>query len=879
MTRTPWRWASAALVAALSWNAALSTAEAAPAGAPAAPGAMTRPPELLGFVEAELPAEELTRVGAVILRLVIEADGAVSTVEVQETPTAAMGAAAAAAARSFRFRPAEIDGAPARVRILYRYDFTERVELPTTATFEGQVRDRQAKTGLAGVTVRVLGGPTALTDADGRFSFATLPPGPISVELEGSGFTRLSTEETLVAGERLEATYDVFLMEPDEEGDDLEILVSAPTLKKQAVSVAIDADQARIVPGTQGDVLRVVENLPGVARSSLGSGALVVWGAAPEDTGVYVDGVRVPRLYHDGGLRSVLSGDFVRSVELVPGGYGATHGRGLGGLVVVDTQAAPEGEGIDGTAAVDLYDAGGSVRGRVGDRLSLSLGGRRSHVGPLLTWASPGVEDLFPVPHYWDVQVRTGVALRANESIDLTYIGSGDDTSRTAPNPDPSRESAERRTLEFQRLYLRYARDTGAGQVVRALVFVGTDASSLATRFGAVETALLSDTRLIGARISSRHRVSSALSVEAGFDAEVDAVDVRRTGALAVPAREGDVRAFGQAPPDQINADAFSVVTVNAAPYVEADLGLAKDALHLIAGLRVDPYARSVSRSAPQEGLSPTHGLYEQDLQREPRLTVRWTPTARSSLMAAWGRYGQQPQAGDLSASFGNPALPAATGVHRAAGAGLNPIAPLHLDLVAFSTEAQGIATRSTAAQPARAEALVPLQEARAYGAQFMARLDPTRGLYGWLSSTLSWAERRVEGGEWRPSDYDQRVSMTALGGAELPWGLNAGLRARVATGLPRTEVVGALYDPRRDLYQPLFGAQNELRLPTFFSADLRVAKEVKLREGALELSLEVQNLTNRDNTEELLYSVDYAARGQISGMPLLPVLGLRWSF
>jgi outer membrane receptor protein involved in Fe transport len=247
--------------------------------------------------------------------------------------------------------------------------------------------------------------------------------------------------------------------------------------------------------------------------------------------------------------------------------------------------------------------------------------------------------------------------------------------------------------------------------------------------------------------------------------------------------------------------------------------------------------------------------------------------------MAAWGRYGQQPQPGDLSASFGNPTLPAATAVHRVVGAGLRPIDPLHIDLVGFSTEAQGIATRSTAEQPARAEALLPIQEARSYGAQLMARLDPTRGLYGWLSSTLAWAERRVEGGEWRPSDYDQRLVLTALGGAELPWGLNAGLRARVASGLPRTEVVGAIYDPRRDLYQPVFGPQNELRLPTFFSADLRLAKTWTGEDSTVELSLEVQNLTNRDNTEELLYAVDYTARGQISGMPLLPVLGLRWSF
>src|SRR6202034_3120855 len=103
---------------------------------------------------------------------------------------------------------------------------------------------------------------------------------------------------------------------PDEEE---EIVVTAPRLKKQVVSTVVQAEQATRIPGTQGDVLKVVENLPGVARAA--AGAVVVWGAAPTDTRVYVEGVRVPRLYHDGGYRSIVNSDFVRSVELIPGGY------------------------------------------------------------------------------------------------------------------------------------------------------------------------------------------------------------------------------------------------------------------------------------------------------------------------------------------------------------------------------------------------------------------------------------------------------------------------------------------------------------------------------------------------------------------------------
>ena len=42
---------------------------------------------------------------------------------------------------------------------------------------------------------------------------------------------------------------------------------------------------------------------------------------------------------------------------------------------------------------------------------------------------------------------------------------------------------------------------------------------------------------------------------------------------------------------------------------------------------------------------------------------------------------------------------------------------------------------------------------------------------------------------------------------------------------------------------------------------------------------LDVQNVTNRDNPEEIAYSPDYQQRRYILGLPILPILGARWSF
>src|SRR5690606_29879259 len=133
----------------------------------------------------------------------------------------------------------------------------------------------------------------------------------------------LTTDETIVADEELAVVYEVG--EPqaevvDSSDDDLEIVVVAPPLRREAVTTRVAADEAARVPGSSGDVVRVVESLPGVGRSTAGSGQLVVWGAAPGDTRIYVDGVPIPRLYHEGGLRSVVHPSLVDGLELSPGG-------------------------------------------------------------------------------------------------------------------------------------------------------------------------------------------------------------------------------------------------------------------------------------------------------------------------------------------------------------------------------------------------------------------------------------------------------------------------------------------------------------------------------------------------------------------------------
>ncbi|HVJ19625.1 MAG TPA: TonB family protein [Polyangiaceae bacterium] len=477
---------------------------------------LTKPPKLVKFVDAPYPESEKAagKQASVVLQIAIGQDGTVTDAKVIQSAGAAFDQAALEAVRGFVFEPAEIDNKPAQIRIQYRYDFVMKVAEPTTAIFAGVVRERGTGKPLPNVSVALDDGRSVTTDAEGKFQFDEVPPGQRTVTLSGEQLKGLQTQETLEAGKRVDAIYEVDFAPPQEEGDeeadDLEIVVVAPALVKQTVSTKVDASQAKKVAGTQGDVLKIVENMPGVARAAAGSGQVVVWGAAPQDTRVYVDDVRVPLLYHFGGLRSVVHSDVVRSVELIPGGYGASYGRGLGGLVTVDTRD-PEKEKLHGSIGLDLLDVSASASAPIAEGTSFSLAGKRSHLdGALASVTDEDVDEYFPIPRYYDGHARLRHNLSPTRYVELGGMISYDELERTAFSSDPAERKSETRTLGFQRAYVRYVSRSSSGEELRATPWVGHDRAELVARFGTTPTVLESSTTQFGLRVNHRARATSS---------------------------------------------------------------------------------------------------------------------------------------------------------------------------------------------------------------------------------------------------------------------------------------------------------------------------------------------------------------------------------
>jgi len=123
----------------------------------------------------------------------------------------------------------------------------------------------------------------------------------------------------------------------------------------------------------------------------------------------------------------------------------------------------------------------------------------------------------------------------------------------------------------------------------------------------------------------------------------------------------------------------------------------------------------------------------------------------------------------------------------------------------------------------------------------------------------------------------DLRLRALAVAGITLGGGWEAGARFRLVSGNPTTPILGtAYYDADADTFVPRYGEPGSERLPLFHQLDLRVDKKWTFAHWSLSVYLDVQNVYNRQNPEATLYNFDYTESTTVSGLPILPSLGVR---
>src|SRR5690606_35835950 len=262
----------------------------------------------------------------VLLQLDVDAEGAVIDAVVIEPAGYGFDEAAAQAARDFRFAPARDEaGRPAPARILYRYRFS--ADRAPVLSAEGRVLDASTRQPIPGMAVRIVGpddaARTAETDPDGGFRFADLPVGEWTIVVSGDGWepqdATFRVEDGKVAELVLYPPREVAVVA---DVDEVIEVFAARRPPPELTERVLTSEEVYFLPGTNGDVVRAIQNLPGVARPPLNIGQLLIRGTDPEDSAYYVDGARVPLVFHFAGLSTVVNGEALQEVAFLPGNYG-----------------------------------------------------------------------------------------------------------------------------------------------------------------------------------------------------------------------------------------------------------------------------------------------------------------------------------------------------------------------------------------------------------------------------------------------------------------------------------------------------------------------------------------------------------------------------
>src|SRR5262249_59414012 len=77
-------------------------------------------------------------------------------------------------------------------------------------------------------------------------------------------------------------------------GSPYETVVVSNREKGEVSETSLSLQEIQRIPGTTGDALKVVQNLPGVARPPFNGGLIVIRGTSPRDSGIFLDGQRIP---------------------------------------------------------------------------------------------------------------------------------------------------------------------------------------------------------------------------------------------------------------------------------------------------------------------------------------------------------------------------------------------------------------------------------------------------------------------------------------------------------------------------------------------------------------------------------------------------------
>lgn len=740
----------------------------------------------------------------------------------------------------------------------------------------GAVRERGTRRALAAIKVELLSFAneakvaqvirTTYTDGEGRFGFRGVPAGDYDVRLSGDGYLGASFEETIKASQVLKALYYLEAKFYDK----YTARTTTKATSREVTKRTITLEEVRRIPGTLGDPVRVIQNLPGVARPRFLGGQIIVRGAAPQDTRLFLSGDEVPNVFHFLAGPAVINAEMLESINFYPGNFSVEYGRATAGIINLKARS-PKTDGLHGFAKVDLIDSALLIEGPINEDWSFAVSGRRSYVDVLLNAVfSDELQGATVLPRYYDYQGWLTYKGLKDHLFELRLYGSDDKLTLLAEDSEDEDDGfgfADR----FLRGSFRWVYKPKGPISNEMMVSIGrnntrVDAGPFLFDSGKNQSLIRNTTTLA---------LDERVALRVGLDFQFARTDVdiiipqsnrQRTN---TPPSDNDTGGEAYGGDLSFLSSLEDQAVLQPAFFVDA-LIKPFDGTEIVPGVRMDYYG-SIARASVS-----------------PRLTARQKVAERLTIKGGVGLFTQQPQLIYTNPLFGNPDLKPERAIHYSVGMEWALREYFSVDTTLFYRDMRDLVVTDPKLElgpdrdPDNPNVILYQNtgKGRSYGLELLVKHDLSERFFGWIAYTLSRSERQdLVTKSFDIYENDQTHILTLVGGYKLPYGFDVSARFRLVSGFPNTPVIGSVYDVDRNRYEPVFAETNSGRETAFHQLDLRVDKTFVWDTWRLAVYLDIINVYDSENVESSFYSYDYTETRTVTGLPFFPTLGItaRW--
>jgi len=287
----------------------------------------------------------------------------------------------------------------------------------------------------------------ATTDFDGNFQIENVNPGFVRIEVSAIGFERRITDELMVSNARA-VFIEIGMREIPVDLEAVEVRAS-PFERRSESPVSLrrlGIQQIERSPGSNRDISRVIQTLPGVSATPSFRNDVIVRGGGPAENRFYLDGIEIPNINHfstqgsSGGPVGMINVDFIREVEMYSGAFPANRGNALSSVFEF-RQVNGNRDRMNVRATVGASDLALALDGPLTENTSMVFSARRSYLQFLFD-----IIGLPFLPTYNGFQFKTNTRLGANSELNIIGIGALD---QFALNLDANETPEQRFLLDF----------------------------------------------------------------------------------------------------------------------------------------------------------------------------------------------------------------------------------------------------------------------------------------------------------------------------------------------------------------------------------------------------------------------------------------------